>query len=257
MLVVPSAETIKHMVAARLTRGERFIIANGRGQGFILELAEDIQRRQHPAHLYVKPITKVAAEEKPVVTLVQGLAASERMDLVVRQATELGVSRILPLASERSQIHLAADAAKRKLERWQRIAQAAAEQSQQLVCPEITLPLSLEEALAATSSDAVRICCWEESEHGSIRTVLSGKSAEMCAQAGGASLPSVCPYPSVALFIGPEGGFSSEEVAAMRTAGACVVSLGSTILRTETAATVATALVLSELGMLGSVPERV
>ena len=108
-----------------------------------------------------------------------------------------------------------------------------------MTVPDISEPVELEQALALLSGYDVLICCWEEPGGFSIRDALKN------------SLTSGT-YPKVALFVGPEGGFSASEVDFIRQHGALVVTLGITFLRTETAAAVASALVLYELGHLGS-----
>jgi 16S rRNA (uracil1498-N3)-methyltransferase len=222
---------LKHLQVARVAVGESLVLSNGRGEGHELTLAKPLSRGARTREIHVKYEGSVRLDAaRPQLTLVQGLAATDRMDLVVRQATELGVSRIFPLASARAKQRLDDEQAARKLARWRRIALAAAEQSGQLTMPEIRPPSSLTAALDATTKCASRVCCWEKSTTGSLAAAVQGTSA--------------------ALFIGPEGGFSDEEVYAMQAAGVAVVSLGHTILRTETAAVVASALALSALGAL-------
>jgi 16S rRNA (uracil1498-N3)-methyltransferase len=194
------------------------------------------------------------------LTLVQGISAAERMDQTLRQTTELGVSRVIPLESERSTVRLDDRARPSKQRRWQRIARSAAEQSGRLRMPEIGAPTGLEDALALVRGHALFLF-WEEPGGMAFgeaweRCVAAHGEAPLCAtppEDGGAPCPCPLRPPSVrtVLFIGPEGGFSAAEAGLIEGAGAYAVSLGRHILRTETAAVVACALALSRLGRLG------
>ncbi len=174
----------------------------------------------------------------PRVWLVQGLAKGEKMDLIVRQATELGVERILPLASERSVVRLDARKAAERVERWRRIAAEAAKQSQQARVPMVAELVDVASLPAGLSMCALMLLAWEEAA-----------DAPSIGAAVAAARPDAAD--AVAVIVGPEGGFTPQEAAAMVASGARVVSLGPTVLRTETAGVVAPALVLAARGGLG------
>jgi 16S rRNA (uracil1498-N3)-methyltransferase len=154
------------------------------------------------------------------------------MEWAIEKCTEIGVSRIIPLIARRSDAHLIAAASKRR-ERWLRITKQAAEQSRRAVVPEILSPMrlqDLEEALPGVTT----------------RLVL----AETLAGAQEAGLTDILQSSSTGeaiLAIGPEGGWTEEELAWFRGAGWMAVSLGQTILRAETAAIVASALAIDAL----------
>lgn len=160
------------------------------------------------------------------ITLLQGVPKGDRMDLIVQKATELGVARIVPVFSSRSVARPSAGRARR----WQTIAQEAARQSGRADVPEVTAPQVLAEAVAAVREGS-RFVLWEE-EHGHpLRSALHAD-------------------PHIALLIGPEGGLSVEEVVEARTHGFVPVGLGPRVLRVETAAIVAVALVQAAAGGL-------
>jgi len=183
----------------------------------------------------IRPLPRV---DVPRVWLVQGLAKGEKMDLVVRQVTELGVECIVPLASERSVVRLDAHKAADRVERWRRIAAEAAKQSHQTRVPVIAELADAAGLPATLSVCALVLLAWEDAEDApSIGEAVAVASLEATA--------------AVAVIVGPEGGFTSHEAAAMVAAGAQVVSLGPTVLRTETAGVVAPALVLAARGGLG------
>lgn len=171
------------------------------------------------------------------VTLVQGICKGEKMDLVVRQATELGVERVVPLQSSRGVVKLDERKREARRERWQRIAAEAAKQSQQVRVTAIDPVTDFADVAGLLAGFAHVLVCWEEATGVGIGAALSARGAT--------------PHDSIAVVVGPEGGFSADEVDALVAGGGVVVSLGGTILRTETAATVAAALALYACGALG------
>lgn len=183
-------------------------------------------------------VERLPASRIPRVVLVQGLAKGEKMELVIRQATELGVERIVPLSTSRSVVRLDPGKAVARATRWRRIAAEAAKQSQRTSVPQIA-DLTDVPGLGHVLGDVdCMLVAWEDADGApGIGETLA--AAELTADA------------SVAIVIGPEGGLSAEEVATLVAAGARVVSLGPTVLRTETAGVVAAALVLYERGGLG------
>ncbi len=183
-------------------------------------------------------VEQLVSADVPRVVLVQGLAKGEKMELVIRQATELGIERIVPLLTSRSVVRLDPVKAAGRATRWRRIAAEAAKQSQRTSVPdvaELTDVVGLKDALGDV---ACTLVAWEDADG-------APGIGEVLADAA------VAPGDAVAIVVGPEGGFSAEEVAILTTAGARVVSLGPTVLRTETAGVVAAALVLYERGGLG------
>jgi 16S rRNA (uracil1498-N3)-methyltransferase len=160
------------------------------------------------------------------ITLVLAVFKFDRLEWAIEKCTELGVSRILPVIARRTDAHLAAASAKR-VDRWQRIARQAAEQSRRAVPPEIAAPVKVSEGL--NLQVPLRIVLAESEEHTLLRDVVKPDLAQ-----GG-----------IALAVGPEGGWTDDELQSFQQAGWISASLGSTILRAETAAMVATAIVAS------------
>lgn len=183
-------------------------------------------------------VERLPAPVVPRVVLVQGLAKGEKMELVIRQATELGIERIVPLSTSCSVVRLGPEKAAGRATRWRRIAAEAAKQSQRTSVPDIadlTDVLGLAEALGDV---ACTLVAWEDADGApGIGEALAGAAPAF--------------RDAVAIVVGPEGGLSAEEVAILVSTGARVVSLGPTVLRTETAGVVAAALVLYERGGLG------
>ena len=175
-----------------------------------------------------------AREEGPEraaeITLLFALAKGEKMDLVVQKATELGVARLVPFAAERSVVRLEGAKGEERARRWSRIAEEAARQCGRADVPRVTPPLPLADALAA----------------------LPRRTAAFVFHPGGPPIAVVAAAGAraFAAVIGPEGGLTEAEVEVCRRAGATPASLGPRVLRAETAAIVAVALLQARFGDL-------
>ena len=172
---------------------------------------------------------EIAAAGLVEITLVLAIFKFDRMEWAIEKCTELGVARIVPMIARRTDSHLAAASAKRA-ERWRRIARQASEQSRRSAPPEIEAPIKLAEAVLLKA--ALRIVLAESEEQTLLRDVVKSDAAE------------------VLLAVGPEGGWTPDELQSFQQAGWVSASLGSTILRAETAAIAATAVVASALTSL-------
>jgi 16S rRNA (uracil1498-N3)-methyltransferase len=171
---------------------------------------------------------EVAAAAAAKITLALAVFKFDRMEWAIEKCTELGVAHIVPVIAQRTGLHLAAAATKRT-ERWRRIARQAAEQSRRALPPEIAAPIELPETLALPGD--VRIVLAESEEQAVLRDVLE-------------SLPQEA---GIVLAVGPEGGWTTDELQGFHQAGWTSASLGRTVLRAETAAIAATAIAASEL----------
>jgi 16S rRNA (uracil1498-N3)-methyltransferase len=180
---------------------------------------------------------EISGPTLPEITLVLAIFKFDRMEWALEKCTELGISRIIPLIARRTDPHLAAASAKR-IERWRRIARQASEQSRRAKLLEIANPAKLSEIM--NSGATLRIVLDENEQQSSLRDVL--KNASELREASSAEF-------KVILAIGPEGGWTEEEMQCLRQAGWESASLGHTILRAETAAIAATAIVTSTLLM--------
>ena len=164
-----------------------------------------------------------AQTELPVrVLLFQGLPKADKMDQIVQKTVELGVTDIIPVQMHRSIVKLSGDKRKKRIDRWQLIAEAAAKQSRRSILPQVHDLCLMREALAMAAAEADRIFVPYEAEAGSAGTR--------------ALLEQLRPGQRVAVFVGPEGGFEESEIELAREQGAQTISLGRWILRTETAA---------------------
>jgi 16S rRNA (uracil1498-N3)-methyltransferase len=171
----------------------------------------------------------------PRLLLGQALLKGEKMDWVIQKATELGVSEIMPLQSRHTIVQLRPERLDAQLARWQRIALEAAQQSEQWRVPVIAQPQTLTACLAGRPAPAMSLMLTERREGQSLNTVNLPEGVNE----------------SVLLLIGPEGGWSKEEVAQAEQAGYKLMTLGPHILRAETAAIVAVGILQSRVGALG------
>lgn len=175
------------------------------------------------------------------LTLVLAIFKFDRMEWAIEKCTELGVTRILPMVARRTDSHLAAAATKR-IERWQRIARQASEQSRRASIPEIASPAKLSQILNCNA--AMRIVLSEKEKAISLREVFERE--EMGCGRGEALQPhsSCAAHPQAAVAVGPEGGWNDDELKAFTNAGWTSASLGRNILRAETAAMAAVAVAI-------------
>ena len=229
-----------HLKVARMKPGEHLAVIDASNDYFECKLDHFEQNRA-----FVRICQKLEAKNTcPHVTLIQGLAKGEKMELVIRHATELGVSCFIPLKCKRSVVKLDEKRAKDRVARWNNIAKSAAMQSGQTHISTVEMPQTVAQLCQRAHQFDALFICWEEAPESeklslAVSHLLAGTSkspAEL----------------KLALVVGPEGGIEMEEIhALMQCENAHLVSLGSSILRTETAGIVAPALVLYSLGQLG------
>ena len=166
------------------------------------------------------------------VVLFQGLPKSDKMELIIQKAVELGVHTIVPVSTDRTVVKLDAKKEANKRKRWMSISESAAKQSGRLRIPEVTPVVSYREALEMAKKMDVRLIPYELAEG-------MEKTREL--------MSSIQPGQSVAVFIGPEGGFESSEIEKAMEIGAWPITLGKRILRTETAGLVTLAMLVYNL----------
>ena len=166
------------------------------------------------------------------IVLFQGLPKSDKMELIIQKAVDLGVHTIVPVSTDRTVVKLDAKKEANKRKRWMSISESAAKQSGRLRIPEVTPVVSYREALEMAKKMDVRLIPYELAEG-------MEKTREL--------MSSIQPGQSVAVFIGPEGGFESSEIEKAMEIGAWPITLGKRILRTETAGLVTLAMLVYNL----------
>lgn len=200
----------------RLKIGTRVLLSDGIGRrhvGVIESIAKE--------NLVIRLEESSSEPERPTgprITLYQGLPKGSKMEFILQKCTELGVDSLAPFVAGRSIAQLPQDRGAERLGRWRRIVAEAARQSNRTAIPELRPVMNFTELLAS-ADQTVKLLLWEEEKANRLKSVL-----------GSLPLPD-----SVAIMVGPEGGLSEDEVAAASRAGFIPVTLGSRILRTETA----------------------
>ncbi len=221
---------VNHMKnVLRMKLHEKAEISDGESRTYLCEVEayeEDV------AVLHILEEMEADTEPASKLYLFQGLPKSDKMELIVQKAVELGVYQVIPVAMKRSVVRLDDKKAAKKADRWNSIAESAAKQAGRSRIPEVTMPLSYNEALKMAEELDVTLLPYElaggmEVTREVIRQIKSGQS--------------------VGIFIGPEGGFEPEEVDAAVSMGAKVITLGRRILRTETAGFATLAVLMFEL----------
>jgi 16S rRNA (uracil1498-N3)-methyltransferase len=210
----------------RLRPYERVIVLDNRGMEYEVEL-EVVQTKGVIGD--VRETRQAKGEAQTAVTLYLGLTQREKFEWILQKATEIGAAAFVPLITRRSLVQSAHEV-DNKVERWQRIIKEAAEQSRRGLCPEL-LPVQRIETLQTLNEGQKGFVLWEESQGLGLKKALQAANSRR-----------------LALLIGPEGGLNQEEVEYAGKAGFQSVSLGKRILRMETAAIVAAAVTLFELG---------
>jgi 16S rRNA (uracil1498-N3)-methyltransferase len=182
------------------------------------------------------------------LTLYQALVSRERFETVLQKGTEVGIARFVPTWCQRSVVPGGEAADEKRRERWGRIVTEAAEQCERGIVPEVATPLRFHAALAEAVALGPVLVAWERESERPLRAGLHA-----CLSVSGAAGSRVDSRSPLALFVGPEGGFTEAEIQRARAVGAVTVSVGPRILRTETAGPIVAALALYESGDLDPV----
>ena len=227
----------------RVKPGATLYLLNGHGATYPAEVMT-LERRRVVVRLGARLPSQAALPCRVVLCL--GMLKATKFEWALQKATELGVSVIQPLLTERA-VAAAEMTSEARQRRWQRILAEALEQCGGDQLPILNTPRPLMHALAQMPSDAIAMFPWEEADATPLRATL----AAAIVTAGGLAAVS-----EIDIFIGPEGGFSPGEAALASHRGARHVTLGSRILRAETAALVATTLTLDTIGALDAAPLR-
>ncbi len=252
-LIVLQADQVHYLVRVlRLKAGDRFIAQNGQGEQWLAALSEQAHQAQILETLSLRP------QLAPPLRLIAALPKGNSFDQVVRQTTELGVTHIYPVMSDRTLLKPKGN----KLERWQRIAQEASEQSERGTVPEIFEPVSFitlitqppwegplkenpekhpeEQQLKQNNLELRYLCAARAQSPHLLSHLLTHQSTHLTS----------ADVHSVVLAIGPEGGWTSHEITVATQQGYKVVSLGTAILRAVTAPITALSLVAAARELL-------
>ncbi|WP_115513575.1 MULTISPECIES: 16S rRNA (uracil(1498)-N(3))-methyltransferase [Xanthomonas] len=222
-------ESANHLLRVlRLREGDACILFNGDGSDYHARITVAGKRE---ARALVERAEALSNESPLRITLLQGIARGEKMDLILQKATELGVAAIVPVNAERTEVKLDAARMEKRIAHWRSVVVSACEQSGRARVPTVAAPQGLQEAAQASDPQARRLTLDPQGEHR-----LSTLSAD--ADQG------------LIVAIGPEGGWSPRDRATLAAAGFTGLQLGPRILRTETAGLAAIAALQARFGDL-------
>lgn len=225
-------EDVNHIKnVLRLKTGDNLLVSDGSGMDYVVKL-----ERFEPDRIKTTIIqANINKSESPVnVTLFQGIPKSDKMDLIIQKCVELGVNKIVPVITERTivKIENQKDAIK-KTDRWQKIILEAAKQCNRGIVPQIVLPVNFDTALKLAAEAELGIIPYEKEAANGLRRYLKQG------------------IKNVSVIIGPEGGFTENEIKKAESMGIKPVTLGPRILRTETAGITMMSILMYELGDIG------
>ncbi|MBR4139729.1 MAG: 16S rRNA (uracil(1498)-N(3))-methyltransferase [Lachnospiraceae bacterium] len=211
-------DDVNHMKnVLRMRSGEAFTAADENGMFYRCEI-DELDKVQVTAKILWKE--EGSSELSSKIYLFQGLPKSDKMELIIQKAVELGAYEIVPVSTKRAIVKLDAKKEASKLKRWQAIAEGAAKQSGRMLVPQIHELMTFSEALQMAKTLDINVIPYECAKGMNGTREIFG---------------SIKPGMSVGIFIGPEGGFEESEVEKAKEAGVHPVTLGKRILRTETA----------------------
>jgi 16S rRNA (uracil1498-N3)-methyltransferase len=227
-IVTITGDQARHLaLVLRLKPSDMVSVLNGTGYEYECRI---ISAHKKEIRAEVLSKTPYSAESPVSITIVQGISKGERMDIAVQKSTELGAIRFIPVTTERTQVKQT-----QKVERWRKISLAAAQQSGRDKLLDIDEPVSLEEYLSTQVTPSANIILFEEHRDRNLKQILKGLNG----------------VKQITVLIGPEGGFTKDEVAAAEEMGFIRASLGPRILRTETAPITILSIIQYELGDMG------
>ena len=216
IITVSDVNHIKNVL--RLKAGEEIAVRNGvDGKEYRCGIEEFAQDQIICSLRFIR---EEGVELPSKIYLFQGIPKADKMELIIQKAVELGVFEVIPVAVKRCVVKLDERKARAKVSRWQGIAEAAAKQCKRGIIPVVREPMTMKEAVSYAGEMDVKLIPYELAEDMSHTKKM---------------IEAVRPGQSVAVFIGPEGGFEESEVAEALAAGIEPVTLGKRILRTETA----------------------
>lgn len=222
--VVLEKESGVHLVKVlRMRSGDTLTVFNGDGFDYGAEIVQTAKS----VSLLIRDKTENFCESPLRISLAQGISRSERMDYTLQKSVELGVVTIQPLITQKSSVKLSPDRRDKKVRHWQSVVVSACEQSGRSLVPPVASPLTLPEWLAQSGVRHTRIVLDPSAETPLTRLEVAGECT---------------------LVVGPESGFSEREIRLLSNAGALRAALGPRVLRTETAALAAIAVMQARLG---------
>jgi len=238
-----SGDDLKHMLQVlRFKTGDHILVFDGTGLEYEAEI---ISIDKNMATGRITEIRRPETEPAKKVILFQGMPKSDKMEWIIQKTVELGVAEIVPVITKYSVVRDKGGNIDGKLERWNRISREACKQSGRVVIPEVKRPVEYDQALKTwnevvqnkTPGSTLAVFCYENEDKKCFKELLKCYNIDY--------------IKTIGVFIGPEGGFSDEEVELAAEYNIIPVGLGKRILRTETAAIAVLSVIMYEMGEMG------
>ena len=230
--IIIAGTDVKHISSVlRMEKGEKIQICDKDTiKNYIVKI-EDIETDKIITNIVEELQTSI--ESNVEIDLYQGLPKADKMELIIQKTTEIGIYKIIPIDMVRCVVKLDEKDAKKKIERWQKIAEGAAKQSKRDIIPQVENKIKLKEVIDKIKEYDIFIVAYEEETNRSLKTILR-------------DIKNKSNY-KIGILVGPEGGIDSKEIEILKENGAKVVTLGKRILRTETAPIVMVGNIIYEL----------
>jgi len=223
-VITLSGETAHHLLhVLRISPGEKITLCDGATTDYLVVI-EQTNLKKLLVFCRIESSTQNLSEPFTKIMLYQGLPKADKLELIIQKCVELGVSRIIPVAMSRSVVRTKGD---KKTARYQRIAESAAGQSMRGIIPKIDDVIAFESAIKQLDKTHLTLVAYEAEKTCTLKQV-----------------PALEKSKNINIWIGPEGGFTNQEIAALTNHGAILITLGKRILRTETAAIATAAQIL-------------
>ncbi len=229
--IIINNDDVSHLKRVlRASVGDELTLCDGKGRNYIATISS-IEDKQIICDIISSE--KSLTEANIEITIFQGLPKASKMDYIIQKTTELGIVNIIPCEMSRcvSRIENSKDA-KKKVDRWQKIAEEAAKQSGRGIIPKVSEPVKFKQAVEMMKGFDLSFAPYECEEQNKLRTILTSKDN----------------VKTIAFMIGPEGGYDLDEIKYLKDNNISTVTLGRRILRTETAGEAVLAMVMYELG---------
>ncbi|TKJ94309.1 16S rRNA (uracil(1498)-N(3))-methyltransferase [Paenibacillus sp. CFBP13512] len=241
-----TGEDARHISRVMRSRvGDQVIACNGQSLDVLVEITE---LAEGVVTASIVETLEQHGEPNLFVTIAQSLPKADKMESVIQKCTEIGASSFLPFLSERTVVQYDERKEVKRIQRWSKIAKEAAEQSHRSRVPLVESPVSWKQLLKQFADYDLICFCYEKENGHQLRDVVQPFVQSLTADHHHASNQ----VTRVMIVVGPEGGFSEQEVAAAEANGAVATGLGRRILRTETAAMTALACIMYETGEMSA-----
>lgn len=232
--VTISNTALRHITKVlRLGIGNKIWLADERKKKYLVELIEVNHKKAAGKILETKEISEIPSIE---IILAQSILKGDKMDMLIQKAAELGVSKIIPIITERTIVKFSESRTSSKEKRWQNIAREASQQSGRWDVPEVVPIMRFENAIGMIKNVDLGLIPWEKEYKNKLKDVLRKNTAQI---------------KKIGALIGPEGGFTEKEVEFAKEMGFVSVSLGDLILRAETASITIIGILQYEFGNIG------